>query len=69
MHIVEEIPDSVLSLAKQELAYLQNLEKVDELGRQKERGLVNSQFIQSVTLEQHFKQFLDEVCRKQVRNG
>lgn len=39
------------------------------MGRRKDRGRIDSQFIIGVTLEDHFKEFLDEVCSKIVRNG
>lgn len=69
MHIEEEIPETIPSLRSQTLPYLRQLEDVDELGRRKERGRIDSQFIIAVSLEDHFKEFLDELASKVVLNG
>lgn len=69
MHIEQEIEETVPSLRTQRLAYLRQLEDVDELGRRKERGRIDSQFIIATSLEDHFKEFLDEYSSKVVLNG
>lgn len=69
MHIEEEIASTVPSLRTQTLPYLRQLEDVDELGKRKDRGRIDSQFIIAVSLEDHFKEFLDEVASKVVLNG
>ena len=65
----DPIPGTESSLRTQKLAYLRNLEHVDELGRQKERGRINTQFIMQVSFEEYFKPFLDEVASTVVING
>jgi hypothetical protein len=48
---------------------LRELSHVDELGRRKERGRLDSQFVLEVTLEDEFKKFMDEVASTYVMNG
>ena len=69
MHITEPIEGTEESLERQELAYLRELSHVDELGRRKERGRLDSQFVLEVTLEDEFKKFMDEVASTYVMNG
>lgn len=69
MYITQPIQSTINSLATQTLPYLRDLEHVDEIGAQKERGRLGSQFILNVMMEDYFKPFLDEVSKKYVMNG
>jgi hypothetical protein len=69
MYITQPVESTINSLATQTLPYLRDLEHVDDLGAQKERGRLGSQFILNVMLEDYFKPFLDEVSKKYVMNG
>lgn len=69
MYATDAVPGTELSLTSQKLCNLRGLEDLDMLERQARAGDINSQFILSVMLEDHFKPFLEEILNKVVMNG
>ena len=69
MYATDEVQDTEGSIATQKLCKLRELEDLNYLEREAERGNFTSQFVASVFLEDYYKQFLDEVLAKRVMNG
>ena len=69
MYIEDSVPNTEASLATQKLGFLREHPNIDQVKRQFERGLINTQYMMSCNLEKHFKPFLDTVLDKVVMNG
>lgn len=69
MYIQDPVPNTESSLATQSLVYMKNRLDLKNMEALAQRGIINSQYIISCNLEEHFKPFLDTVLDRVVMNG
>ena len=69
MYIQEPVPETEDSLDTQSLPYLKKNPSLDTLKQNCDRGVINSQYIISCNVEEHFKPYQDTVLDRVVLNG
>jgi len=69
IYIIDPIPEVADSLESQKLVFMRKLLEPERLQRMHETNDMNSQYLMTTTLEEHFKPLCDEYLKKVLVNG
>lgn len=69
MYILDAIPEIKDSLNQQQLVFMKKLYDPERLKKMYELEDLNSQYLMTTTLEEHFKNLCDEYLKKVLMNG
>lgn len=69
IYVIDPINEVEDSQNKQKLVFMKKLLDADRLQRMSDTNDMNSQYLMSITLEEHLKPLFDEYLKKVLING